>query len=312
VPLAAYRDPVAIEDDAGGGTSGVSWAAVFAGATAAAALSLVLVILGFGLGLSSVSPWTGASASATAIGVGTIVWLAFTQLAASGMGGYLAGRLRSRWMRVHTDEVYFRDTAHGFLAWAVASLVTAAFLGSAITAALGTGVQAGATVAGAAAAGTGVAATTAATKDGAGERMGYYVDSLFRSSGTNASAPTDTNAAPAAASAAQAQDTSSSRREAVAIFAHDLKAGTLPADDRTYLGQVIARQTGISQQDAEKRVDDGFAKVKDAENQAKQAIDTARKAAANAALWMFVALMFGAFFASFFATYGGKRRDLFV
>lgn len=190
VPVSDYRDPVAIEDAVGGGTSGVSWAAVFAGATAAAALSLVLVILGFGLGLSSVSPWTGTSATASAIGVGTIVWLAFTQLAASGMGGYLAGRLRSRWMRLHTDEVYFRDTAHGFLAWAVASLVTAAFLGSAITAALGTGIQAGSTVAGAAASGSGVAATTAATKDGAGDRIGYFVDSLFRSSGTNTSATT--------------------------------------------------------------------------------------------------------------------------
>ncbi|MFD2271336.1 hypothetical protein ACFS07_10010 [Undibacterium arcticum] len=108
--------------------SGVSWGAIFAGAAAAAALSLILVILGFGLGLSAVSPWANNGASATTIGMSTILWIAFTQIAASGLGGYLAGRLRVKWANVHGDEVYFRDTAHGFFAWAVASLATAAFL----------------------------------------------------------------------------------------------------------------------------------------------------------------------------------------
>lgn len=73
-----------------------------------------------------------AGAAAAAIGVSTIVWLTLTQLLASAMGGYLAGRLRTRWLDLHTDEVYFRDTAHGFLAWAVASLATAAKLTSVI------------------------------------------------------------------------------------------------------------------------------------------------------------------------------------
>ena len=93
--------------------SAVSWAAIFAGAAGAAALSLILLILGTGLGLSSVSPWADRGASASTFGVSTIVWITFTQLAASGMGGYLAGRLRTRWASTHTDEVYFRDTAHG-------------------------------------------------------------------------------------------------------------------------------------------------------------------------------------------------------
>ena len=75
--------------------SGVSWGAILAGAAAAAALSLILLILGTGLGLSSVSPWAGQGASAIAFGLTTIAWLTFTQLAASGMGGYLAGRLRT-------------------------------------------------------------------------------------------------------------------------------------------------------------------------------------------------------------------------
>lgn len=97
-------------------TSGVSWSAIFAGASTAAALSLILLILGVGLGFSAISPWSNSGVSATAIGISTILWLAFTQIAASGLGGYLSGRLRIRWLTVHTDEVYFRDTAHGFLA----------------------------------------------------------------------------------------------------------------------------------------------------------------------------------------------------
>jgi hypothetical protein len=82
--------------------SGVSWAAIFAGAAAAAALSLVLFILGSGLGLAAISPWSYNSAAA--IGISTILWIAFTQLVASAVGGYMAGRLRTRWASLHTDE----------------------------------------------------------------------------------------------------------------------------------------------------------------------------------------------------------------
>jgi len=146
--------------DAVASPSAVSWGAILAGAAGAAALALILLILGMGLGLSSVSPWSSQGASATTIGVATILWLTFTQLAASGMGGYLAGRLRTKWAAVPMDEVYFRDTAHGFLAWAVATLVTAALLTSAITSIVSGGAQAGASVAGGAAA-AGAAATAA-------------------------------------------------------------------------------------------------------------------------------------------------------
>ena len=124
--------------------SAVSWGAIVAGAAAIAALSLILLILGTGLGLSSVSPWTYSGVSATTFGVSTILWLTFTQLFACGIGGYLAGRLRTKWIAVHTDEVYFRDTAHGFLAWAVAALATAAILTSVIGSLINSGIQAGA------------------------------------------------------------------------------------------------------------------------------------------------------------------------
>src|SRR6202790_4808029 len=118
-------------------SSGVSWAAVIAGAFVAASLSLILLALGTGLGLSSVSPWSNVGASASTVGKAAIFWLIIMQIVASAMGGYLGGRLRTKWVNVHTDEVYFRDTAHGFLVWAVALVITAGFLASAATSLVG-------------------------------------------------------------------------------------------------------------------------------------------------------------------------------
>lgn len=120
----------------------VSWPAIFAGATAAAALSLILLVLGMGLGFASLSPWTSSGATAERLTWATIGWMVFTALIASGFGGYMAGRLRDRWADVQVDEVYFRDTAHGFLAWAVATLVSAVALTSVIAAVLGIDVSA--------------------------------------------------------------------------------------------------------------------------------------------------------------------------
>ena len=143
------RDPRGgVADNSRPLTSAVSWSAIVAGAAAAASLSLILLILGVGFGLSSVSPWTHDGVSATTFGVSTIRWLTLTQLLAAAMGGYLAGRLRSRWTDVQSDEVCFRDTAHGFVAWAVASLATAALLTTVIGSILGGGVQAGAAMVG--------------------------------------------------------------------------------------------------------------------------------------------------------------------
>ena len=128
----------------------MSWGAIFGGAAAAGALSLILLLLGTGLGLSSVSPWATEGIDASTFGVSSILWITFMQLAASGMGGYLAGRLRTKWTGVQTDEVYFRDTAHGLLAWAVATFGTAALLTSVIGSIIGGGIQAGAAVVGSA------------------------------------------------------------------------------------------------------------------------------------------------------------------
>lgn len=290
--------------------SAVSWAAIFAGAAAAAALSLILLILGTGLGLSSVSPWEERGVSAATFGVSTIIWITFTQLAASGMGGYLAGRLRTKWISVHTDEVYFRDTAHGFLAWAVATLVTAAFLTSSIAAIVSGGVQAGAAVVGGAAAvATASGAAAVAGKAGSGSMDGnaYFIDSLFRKDMSAPAGGTGSVAAP------DANTTAFSSAEVARIIAQGLASGTLPPEDLRYVGQLVAQRTGLSQQDAEKRVTDTYAraqaKLTEAQTAAKEAADKARKASSYAALWLFVSLLIGAFVASLAATLGGRQRD---
>jgi hypothetical protein len=301
-----------------GNASAVSWGAILAGAMGAAALSMILLILGVGLGLSSVSPFAGQGASATGIGTSAILWITFTQLAASGMGGYLAGRLRSRWAATHTDEVYFRDTAHGFLAWAVASLVTAALLSSAIGGIVGGGAKAGAMVAGGAAT-TAAAAVPAAAgamkNDGSSpDVQSYFVDSLFRQApGDSATATAATTAAPAGGMSGDTNGRAPSA-EVGRIFASSMQNGSLSPDDARYVGQLIAQRTGISQADAEKRARDTFTRMQQKtqalEDQARDAAEKGRKASAYAALWMFVALLAGAFVASFCATFGGRRRDL--
>lgn len=335
-----YAGDVPAEASSVSGASGVSWAAILAGAFAAAALSFILVMLGFGLGFSSVSPWSGEGLSAKTIGYSTAAWLVFTQIAASAIGGFLAGRLRVKWAGVHTREVYFRDTAHGFLAWAVASLATAALLGSAVGAVISGGARtvsaAGSTLGmTAAVAGAGVGAEAGQRPGEAanlGDRLsGYFIDTLFRapSGGATPPAPAAPNAAPAAGaeasplaapaavpgSAAQPRDEvpPAQRMEVARIFGYSLTNGSLSAADKSYIGQVVARRTGMSQADAEKRVGDVFASYQraldDAGNKAKQAADATRKAAAYGSMWMFLALLCGAFVASLFATYGGRLRD---
>ena len=290
---------------AGTARSAVSWGAIFGGAAAAGALSLILLLLGTGLGLSSVSPWATEGIDASTFGVSSIIWITFMQLAASGMGGYLAGRLRTRWAGAQPDEVYFRDTAHGFLAWAVATLATAALLTSVIGAILGGGIQAGAAVAGNAA--SAAVGATAAGSEGAepGEANGpmtYFVDSLFRADddvGRDRASP---------------EQTAASLAEVTRIFANGIRMGSMSDADVRYVGQVVARRTELTQQEAERRVREVFANLQttlnDAEAAARAAADEARAASAYAALWLFISLLMGAFIASWMATFGGRQRDL--
>ncbi len=291
--------------------SGVSWAAIFAGAAGAAALSFVLVLLGTGLGMSSVSPWSSEGIDATTFGWATMAWVTFISLAASGIGGYLAGRLRTKWSGLHTAEVYFRDTAHGFLAWAVATLLAVAMVSSAVGSAVSAGAKAGATVLGGAAntaMSVGIAGAGAVTGDSGNDAgdgpMGYFIDSLFR--------------APAAANSAVSPVTAGNgappAQQVYRIFANSVRTGELAQDDAQYVAQLIAQQTGISQDEAQKRVTDAYTKVQqgieEATEKAKVAADKARKATAYGSLWLVFSLLIGAFVASFAATIGGRRRDL--
>ncbi|MBK0054895.1 hypothetical protein [Stenotrophomonas sp. S39] len=317
--------------------SAVSWGAIFAGAAAAAALSLVLLILGVGLGLSSVSPWSFEGVSKETFGWSSVIWLTFTALAASGLGGYLAGRLRTKWTQIHGDETYFRDTAHGFVSWAVATLLTAGLLTSAIGGVLGTGAKVAGATAGAAASTAGVAAAgagsaAAAAPDG---DLNYWVDSLFRSAtppgpeaaaappapqapGAAGNGPMDPAAAPPPPRPMPGNGPMGDRREVRAevnrIIINSLQGDGLDPADTQYVSQLIARETGMSPAEAQARVTDVQTRMRaaleKAKNTAKQAADDARKATAYAALWLFITLLIGAFFASLSATWGGRRRDL--
>lgn len=115
--------PAGIPAEAGG--SALSWASILAGTIAAIALTLTLLALGSAFGLAAVSPWPGTGAKATTFTIGAGIWLIITQWLSAAVGGYLAGRLRVRWHGLHTDEVFFRDTAHGLLTWATATVVVA-------------------------------------------------------------------------------------------------------------------------------------------------------------------------------------------
>ncbi|WKK16112.1 hypothetical protein QQL45_20190 [Achromobacter insolitus] len=275
--------------------SAVSWAAVIAGAVIAAALSLALFAGGTGLGFLSISPWSGEGATAPAIGIGLIVWMLATQIVAYGIGGYVAGRLRTKWVDVHSDEVYFRDTAHGFLVWALSAVVSAVLLGASI-ATLASGVaRAGASMA----AGAGTAATAAAAAGG-GDAMaqvqGYFSDALLRSERPDA-----------------VSDHNGAREEVGRIVAMSVARGSMTGEDRDYVVKVVAAQTGMDPAAAQRRVEQAVQNVKqaadDAKQKAKEAADQARKAAAAFALWGFASMLIGAFVASLAATWGGRRRD---
>jgi hypothetical protein len=277
-----------VADDISGSQSAVSWAAIIGGALAAVALTLLLVALGSGIGLSSVSPWTALNPSATTFTLLAAVWLIIVQWLSSALGGYISGRLRTKWTGIHTDEVFFRDTVHGFLAWALASVLVVAFATSSISSAVSSAGRAISNVAGSAAS----TATQAAANQSSGSN-GYFVDALFRKDRPDANT--------------SSQD---ARAEGARIIARAAANGNLEPGDRTYLAALVASRTGLSQEDAEKRVDDTMAQIKAAEDKAKQAADAARKASAQASFYLFFSMLIGAFIASTAGAIGGRQRDL--
>jgi len=270
----------------------VSWGAIAAGAVGAAALALVLIAFGAGLGLSAVSPWSDSGVSASTFKTGTGIYLVIVAIMSSAVGGYLAARLRSKWVGAHTHEVFFRDTAHGFIAWAFATLLSASALSS-VTGYLAND----------AAAGLGGAALQATRSVNPAD---IYVDRLFRPgvAGQPASAPASSPAAGNPNSAAlSGANSNQSRAEILRLWTanfHDNQ--DLSASDKAYVAQVVAARTGVSLADAEKRVNDVIA-------EAKIAADNARKGAAKLSFWLTAAMLFGAFASSLAAVEGGSLRD---
>jgi hypothetical protein len=275
---------------------GLSWGAVAAGAVAAAALALVLVAFGAGLGLSAVSPWSDTGISPSTFRTGTGIYLVIIAVMSFAVGGYLAARLRTKWVGVHKHEVFLRDTAHGFLAWAFATLLTASALGSAA-----------AYLANGSAAGLAGAASQATRSVNPAE---IYVDKLFRTDAAAQPAPpTDSgNANTATSNAANPSSPNNAspnqtRAEVLRLWTSSFRDNQdFSAADKTYVTRVVAARTGMSQADAEKRVNDVIA-------EAKIAADNARKGAAKLSLWLTAAMLFGAFAASLAAVEGGSPRD---
>jgi hypothetical protein len=261
---------------------------VIAGGVAAAAATVVLMLVGAGLGLTMVSPFSDAGISLGTATVWTAIWLVVVQWLSALLGGYLAGRLRTKWVNLHTDEVFFRDTAHGFLAWALATLLVAGLLSSTISAMIGSGVQAASNVAGGAAMGG-----AAATASDDGDATAYLVDTLLR--------PADP------ARPVEGGDQASA--EVSRILLAGAASGAMAADDRAYLERLIAARTGLTAADATARVDAVLQRAGEAAEQARQAAETARKAGATFALVGALSLLIGAFIASAAAALGGRLRN---
>jgi hypothetical protein len=222
------------------------------------------------------------------------IWLIVVQWVAAIFGGYMAGRLRTKWVGLHTDEVFFRDTAHGFLAWAVGTLIVAAMLSMAAAGAAGTGTQAAATV----------AANTPQTT--------YFVDELFRQNANPAAANGASLLAPQGAEPSPPNVSSQDMPgEAAAILAEGATNGGVNQTDATYLAQLVSERTGLAPADAQARVQDVLNQEQAAITKAKQAADAARKTSATAAIYLFVSLLIGAFIASVSGAIGGRLRDTY-
>lgn len=284
--------------------SGASWGAISAGAVVAVSISVVLVILGSGLGFAMLSPWPDHGLSRGSFSVAGAIWLIVTQWLSAAAGGYVAGRLRQRWLATHTHEVFFRDTAHGLVTWSVATLTVVAVLASSAASMVGGATRA---AGGLAAAGTGNIPASGPgvhprgpMSHGAEEAAGAYdLDKLFRSAapGTVASL----TAVPA-----HARDP---HTEAAHIAAQVVTTGDVSSEDRSYLATIVASESGISADQAQKRVDVFVQSMKEATAKAKVVEDEARAAAASAALFTALALLVGAFIASVAAAIGGRLRD---
>lgn len=249
-----------------------------AGTAVAISISLVLVVLGSGLGFASLTPSARSGASPGSLAALAVVWIVIVQWLSAAFGGYVTGRLRTRWVGTHVHEVFFRDTAHGLVTWAVATVIVALVVGSTASSLLSGGMHAATTLA----SGANQGATGNAQ---AGSVAPYDVDALLRTTSRDVNAPS-----------------TEARDEATRILANGVSTGAVPDADRTYLADLIVARTGISQAAAQKRVDDVIAR-------ALRESQLAHKAVATGSLLTALAMMIGAFVACAAAALGGHERD---
>jgi len=244
--------------------SAISWPAIIGGTFAATALSLVLIAFGSGMGFALAPHFIQDSLSAKHLTYIAVVWLIVVQWIASGLGGYLTGRLRTKWTSVHTHEVFFRDTAHGFLTWSVTTVVSVVFLMSAVGSLHG------------------LPQERHMRPEGP---MAYEVDNLFRTDRPGVAVDQDT------------------KTETSHILMKGVAEGGLSATDKTYLSQIVAAHTGLTQADAEKKIDDTVAA-------AQEQAEEASKTAATTSIFTLLSMMVGAFIACVAAAIGGQERDI--
>jgi hypothetical protein len=264
----------------GSNGSYLEWSAIFGGAVLSAAITTVIAAFGSALGLSLISADTARASSMTALTVAAGLWAIWITVSACGAGGYLTGRMRRPASDASGHERRVRDGAHGLVVWAVGALLVTMVASSSL---FGTAKTA---VTGAAAASGGTAALISQQAD----PLGSALDSVMRSSGTTA-------------------PTAEERQEASRIFVTGLTSGKLEQADRDYIATRTASRMNIPQPEAQKRVDDAFAKLEQAKETAKQAAERARKVAVITAFMTAAVLLLGAAAAWLAAQLGGKHRD---
>jgi hypothetical protein len=262
-----------------------SWQAIIAGAFVAVAATLVLIALGSGVGFATISPWPGHGVSATSFAITTAIWLIVTQWISAALGGYISGRLRTRWIGTHTHEIFFRDTAHGLITWAVATVAVIAVAASSAASGVGAGAHAAAEAASMGAHAMGPPGASPGANP-------YAVDKLFRSTRGDST-----------------QGSNDPRLESAHIVANAVSTGSVPDADRAYLVEQVAARTGVTQQEAQARVDAFISGVMQAQEKVKADADAARKAAAQASIYLALSMLVGAFIASVSAALGGRLRD---
>ena len=292
----------------------VEWAPVIAGAVGASAVSFVFLTFGAAVGLSMTSAWPNSGFSAAVVGIVVAIWTCLVQIAAFAGGGYLAGRMRTAWAEPDKDEGQFRDAAHGFLVWAVGVIIGAMLLAGAT----GAGLRAAGSIASGAAS---IAAGAAANPQMSSQMMPGNGSPTYQAALDVLLRPADSQAAqtpagyqgaailPAAGATGTGRDDGAFRSEAGRLLTSVVQRRELTTADRTYLAGQISQRYGISQAEAEKRVDTAVRSARDAEVAVRDAADKTRRGAVLAGFLVAASLLLSCAAAVAAAGLGGRDRD---